>query len=511
MKPSTPWSQADREAVAADLGRTPRGVVGVAARRADGRPLVVVTPPRLPSGAPFPTLYYLTDSALAAACSRLEAEHFMEKLAARLDTEPEFRQAYEAAHEDYLARRAEVGQECRTGDVPEIDGFSAGGMPTRVKCLHALVGHSLAVGPGVNPVGDAALEEIGRRRMASESLEGSPWAVSSVERRSAIDCGTNSIRLLIADVTGGPAWELEDVERDMVITRLGAGVDSTGKLAQDAIARTVEVARVYADRIRRAGAEAPRVVATSATRDASNREVFRQQMMAATGVEPEVITGSEEARLSYLGALSSLPAGLEAPFLVVDIGGGSTEFVLGGTSVEQSISVDMGSVRVTERFGPEPWTAEKTASARAWIDHVLDRVEGEVDLSRARTLVGLAGTVTSLAGWIFDVKEYSPEVTHGSVPGAQRWQEALRFFVEAPVEVKQRSAAVPAGRADVIAGGALIWERILVRLGILAEAGGGVRSGAPQVTPTLGPRADDLPVVVSEHDILDGLVMAPHP
>lgn len=169
------WTDADREAVAQDLGREPRGVLGVGARSAHGRPLVVVTAPRLPDGTPFPTTFYLTDADLVTACSRLEAEHFMDQLAQVLAEDEDVRALYERAHGDYLARRAHAGTVSGVGNVQEIEDFSAGGMPTRVKCLHALVGHSLVAGPGVNPMGDRALSEIVRRGFAHSSLDGSVW------------------------------------------------------------------------------------------------------------------------------------------------------------------------------------------------------------------------------------------------------------------------------------------------------------------------------------------------
>lgn len=169
------WTDVDRDAVAQDLGREPRGVLGVGARSANGRPLVVVTAPRLPDGTPFPTTFYLTDADLVTACSRLEAEHFMDDLSQILTEDEAVRNEYEGAHRDYLARRAHAGTVSGVGEVAEIQDFSAGGMPTRVKCLHALVGHSLVAGPGVNPMGDRALAEIVRRGFARSYLLGSEW------------------------------------------------------------------------------------------------------------------------------------------------------------------------------------------------------------------------------------------------------------------------------------------------------------------------------------------------
>ena len=174
------WADSDRQAVLQDLGREPRGVLGVGARGSQGRPLVVVTAPRLPDGTPFPTTFYLTDAELVTACSRLEAEHFMEHLSQTLADNEALRTEYEGAHRDYLARRSLAGSVSGVGEVVEIEDFSAGGMPTRVKCLHALIGHSLAAGPGVNPIGDLTLAEIAKRGWPNTALRDSIWVKDEV-------------------------------------------------------------------------------------------------------------------------------------------------------------------------------------------------------------------------------------------------------------------------------------------------------------------------------------------
>lgn len=500
------WSNADCELVEQDLGREPRGVVGVGARRQSGHPMVVVTAPRLPNGTPFPTTFYLTDAAVTAACSRLEADLYMETLNEELQDDPDFAAQHRAAHDDYLARRADVARHSGTGEVPEVDGISAGGLPNRVKCLHALVGHALVAGPGINPAGDRALLEMRRRGLigAEESfLSADDLAERArMQRVAAIDCGTNSIRLLIADLSPDPQrpFDLTDVLREMTITRLGQGVDKTGRLNLEAVKRTLAAAEHYQEQLETAGVQSLRIAATSAMRDAENRDAFLDGMRTITGLTPEVISGQEEASLSFIGAVSSLPEGLEPPYLVVDIGGGSTEFVLGTDSAEQSVSVDMGSVRVTERFGPEPWDEEKQAAAREWIDELLDEAEAQVDFQAAKTVVGVAGTITSLAALICGVAEYSPEVTHGFQPTSQQWMAALDTMITDSVGEKAKQPAMPPGRADVIGGGALIWERILVRLGTLSDGDEG-GSNTPGVEKSIT-------VVVSEHDILDGLALS---
>lgn len=341
-------------------------------------------------------------------------------------------------------------------------------------------------------------------------------------RVGAIDCGTNSIRLLVADIadaesaegkSAGPMPTLHDVIREMVITRLGQGVDKTGKLDPEAIDRTLTVTRNYQRQVEELGVQRFRFVATSATRDAKNRDVFVNGVRDITGADPQVISGKEEARLSFTGALSALPSGLSGPYMVVDIGGGSTEFVLGtagpaGGEVHQSISIDMGSVRVTERFSTthpdgDQWGPENLDEARRWIDAKLDEAQQAVDFASARTVVGVAGTVTSIAALIAGVNEYSPEVTHGLIPTPQQWANAIKFMIQEPIVDKASLGFMPLGRADVIGGGALVWERILVRLGILADP-----ADDPSLSLDVHAGDSKTVAVVSEHDILDGLALS---
>ncbi|MFI6508655.1 exopolyphosphatase [Streptosporangium sp. NPDC050855] len=310
-------------------------------------------------------------------------------------------------------------------------------------------------------------------------------------RVAAIDCGTNSVRLLVADVGEGG---LSDVERRMEIVRLGQDVDRTGRLAPEALERTFTAMRGYAGLIEAHGAAAVRVVATSATRDAANRQEFVDGVREIFGVEPEVITGAEEAELSFTGATRDLvrfspetgmpsPDGTRPPYLVVDIGGGSTEFVLGSTHVEAALSVDIGCVRLTERHlrdGGDPPSAEAVAAATADIDDALDRVAAEVPVERAMTLVGLAGSVTTVAGMALELPEYDPEKIHHSRIAAGQVHDIAERLLGMTVE---RRAAIPVmhpGRVDVIGAGALILDRLVRRYGF-AE------------------------VVTSERDILDGI------
>jgi exopolyphosphatase/guanosine-5'-triphosphate,3'-diphosphate pyrophosphatase len=314
---------------------------------------------------------------------------------------------------------------------------------------------------------------------------------ADVTRVAAIDCGTNSVRLLLADVGGG---RLTDVERRMQIVRLGQGVDQSGMLAPEALERTFTAMRGYAGLIEAHGAEKVRVVATSATRDAANRADFVSGVVDIFGVVPEVISGDEEARLSFMGATRDLvELRPTRPYLVVDIGGGSTEFVLGTSTVDAARSVDIGCVRMTERHlcaadpqdgtaatAQDPPTPEQIAAAVADIDAQLAAVREVVPVDQARTLVALAGSATTVAGIALDLPEYDPERIHLSRITAAQVHEVTRRLLHSTHEERAAIGVMHPGRVDVIGAGALILDRIMREYGF-----GGV--------------------VVSEHDILDGI------
>jgi exopolyphosphatase/guanosine-5'-triphosphate,3'-diphosphate pyrophosphatase len=297
-------------------------------------------------------------------------------------------------------------------------------------------------------------------------------------RVAAIDCGTNAIRLLVADVTGS---RLTDVVRRMEIVRLGEGVDRTGVLAPAAIERTRVVLAEYATQIAELGAERVRMCATSASRDARNGADFRDMVVATLGVAPEVISGDAEARLSFLGAVRGLDA--TPPYLVVDIGGGSTEFVTGGSATETpvALSVDVGCVRMTERHlrGDPPTAAEITA-AEADIAAAVDRALAAVDAAGARTLVGLAGSVTTVAGLALDLPAYDDSRIHQARVSYDAVAKVTADLLAATVAERRALPVMHPGRADVIGGGAMILRIVMERAGMDS-------------------------VVASEHDILDGI------
>jgi exopolyphosphatase/guanosine-5'-triphosphate,3'-diphosphate pyrophosphatase len=311
-------------------------------------------------------------------------------------------------------------------------------------------------------------------------------------RVAAVDCGTNSIRLLIADASRQDgSFALNDVVREMRVVRLGQGVDATGELAQEALDRTFAAAADYASMIRDHGAGQVRFVATSATRDAANRQVFVDGIRELLGVEPEVISGDEEAALSFAGASSVLPSRGQDPVLVVDLGGGSTEFVLGDVSgVIAAKSVDIGCVRMTERhLLSDPPTAQEIAAAEADVDAAISQAALTVPLGRTAAVVGVAGSITTITAHALRLPEYSPGAIHGSELSIEVIREAASDLLRM---TRAERAALPymhPGRVDVIGAGALVWRRVLERL---AEVTEGRISTA----------------VSSEHDILDGIALS---
>lgn len=464
-------------------------MLDIAYRCPNGEPAVVKTAPRLPDGTPFPTLYYLTHPELTAAASRLESDGVMRSMTSRLASDPDLATAYRRAHESYLAERDAIE--------PLGTTFSGGGMPDRVKCLHVVIAHSLAKGRGVNPFGDEALAMLADDPAMAGILLPEDWRVSvhasaapHAGRVAAIDCGTNSIRLLIADRDGG---RLRDLHREMRIVRLGQGVDATGRFAADALVRTEAALQDYAELLRRFEVRRVRMVATSATRDAANREEFFAMTAtvlgsAVPGASAEVITGAEEAELSFTGAVAELDSA-DAPFVVVDLGGGSTEVVLGDSGgVRAGYSADIGCVRMTERcLHSDPPTAAELAAARAVIRERLAPALDAVPVRQARTWVGVAGTFTTIAALAYRLPVYDSEAIHLSrVPFSDLLQVCEELI---GMTRRQRAALGPMheGRVDVIGGGALVVQ---------------------ELAAAIGERAGITELVVSEHDILDGIALA---
>jgi exopolyphosphatase / guanosine-5'-triphosphate,3'-diphosphate pyrophosphatase len=313
-------------------------------------------------------------------------------------------------------------------------------------------------------------------------------------RVAAIDCGTNSIRLLVADLTerDDGTVGLRDVHREMRIVRLGEGVDATKRLGVAALKRTRDALSDYTMICRRKGAERVRMVATSATRDASNRDEFFAMTREILGVEAEVISGDEEARLSFTGAVGDLEPE-DGPFVVSDIGGGSTELVVGTwdgkrAEVTGALSVDIGCVRITERcLRSDPPTEDEVARGRAFTAETVQPAFDAVPIADARTWVGVAGTITTLSAVAQALPEYDSERTHLSRLSRDEIARTAQSLLRATKEERAANPTIHPGRVDVIGGGALITEVLADKLAEKAGIGH---------------------LLVSEHDILDGIALS---
>jgi exopolyphosphatase / guanosine-5'-triphosphate,3'-diphosphate pyrophosphatase len=311
-------------------------------------------------------------------------------------------------------------------------------------------------------------------------------------RVAAIDCGTNSIRLLIADIqSSNGTTTLTDVVREMRVVRLGQGVDATGELAPEALERTFAATADYARLIKEHEAVRVRFVATSASRDARNRDVFVNGIRGLLGVEPEVISGDEEAALSFAGASSVLPILDGQEVLVVDLGGGSTEFVLGtAAGVTAAKSVDIGCVRLTERhLRQDPPTAVQISAAQVDVDNAIARAHQDVPLQRATAVVGVAGSITTITAHALRLPEYSPDAIHGTELPLDTVRAAAGDLLAMDRADRAVLPYMHPGRVDVIGAGGLVWGRILERLHELT---------AGRITTA----------TASEHDILDGIALS---
>lgn len=523
----TPASDAERAIVELQIGRFPRGMVAVGARCACGKPLVVITRPCLEDGTPFPTTCYLTSPEAVKAVSRVEADGIMREFNELLQTDEEVKKQYEQAHKYYLTFRHALA--VALGDSEEhISDMSAGGMPVRVKCLHALLAQTLVMGKGVNPIGDMVLERIKDEFNPSVCRCTTPWSddaeeietevvvdeknasnASNASKNSdsaeksvtvaAIDCGTNSIRLKIAKVTKRGMKDI--VPRMLRVVRLGQGIDETHRFADDALERVKAAAREFANVLKEHPVDAIRFVATSATRDAENREIFEQMMIDELGVRPEVISGTEEASLSFLGATSVVSRDeLQPPYLVVDLGGGSTELVLGGDGVElpahkvsAAYSMNVGSVRMTERhLHTDPPTEDEIQAAIDDVDRHIDEAFKVVPAGRVRTVIGVSGTVTTMAALTMGLKHYDHTAVDGVRIGLEKAYAVNNRFLRMTRERRRAYPTIHPGRVDVVGGGAVVWSRVLERLAKAAyEDHGGVLDT----------------FVASEHGLLDGITL----
>jgi exopolyphosphatase / guanosine-5'-triphosphate,3'-diphosphate pyrophosphatase len=424
----------------------------VVVRDGAGDPVVIRNAPLLDDGTPMPTRYWLVGRETRVAVDRLEASGGVRAAESAIDP-IELR----AAHEAYAAEREAALPSGWAGPRPT---GGVGGTRRGVKCLHAHYAWHLA--GGQDPVGR--------------------WVARQLAPAAAIDCGTNSTRLLIAHPGGAT------VERLNRITRLGAGVDRTGRLAADAVQRTVDVLQEYRQAMDRHHVEKVRMTATSAARDAENRDEFFAAAEEVIGTRPELLSGVEEGRLSFVGATSELDPS-RGPWLIADIGGGSTELVAGpGRSSGPSLalrSLDVGCVRLTERFlTSDPPTGPELRAARQFVTALLtEAVEQEPGLAQGRNLVGLAGTVACLAATDQGIDEYDRDRVHHYVLTLDRVGQMLAQLAGLTAVQRRLVPGVEAARADVIVGGAIVLDEIMRHFGFVE-------------------------CLTSEADILDGLVLS---
>jgi len=517
----------DLDTLSRQLGRPVRDVVEIGARCVCGHPLVATTAPRLSNGIPFPTTFYLTHPHATAAASRLENAGVMEDMTARLAADATLAEAYRQAHEQYLGARARIGELSGVGPVPEIAGVTAGGMPERVKCIHVLVGHSLAEGPGANPLGDEALElmqhdfnpEVCRCEGAWDTDGDAPQQDLSRHTRrlrragktnpiqyddpgtgpvAAIDAGTNSVRLLIAQNTD---HGVEELHRDMRIVRLGQGVDETGEFAPEALERTFAAVHEYAREITRHGAHPTRFIATSASRDVSNRDAFISGIRQRLHVTPEVVSGDVEAQLTFAGAASALDTtAWDHPVrvLVVDLGGGSTELVLGtidpadgNSTITAQTSMDVGCVRFHERHHlADPPTPEQISAAQHDLaEHLAALDPAAFDFSELDAVVGVAGTITTITAAALGLDTYDPAAIHGAELEIEQIVAAANTLVGQTRAQRGEYGFMHEGRVDVIGAGAIIWAQLVQH----------IRSATNNTVTT---------AITSEKDILDGIALS---
>ena len=454
--------EADLVLVREQLGREPTIPFTVVARCTGGHPLVIRDAPSDVDGSPFPTTYWLTCPDAVRDVSRLESDGAIGRVNERYEADPVFRAQVDAAHEEAAEDRAR--------DLPIARTWGGvGGTRRGVKCLHAHYANHISGADDV--VGRWVAERI--EPVHPEQRAG---------RVAAIDQGTNSCRLTVVEPAAGPDAEPRELARDMVITRLGEGVDETGRLDPLALGRTLGVIARYCRRARALGAERIRVGATSATRDATNRQELADAVRELAGSDLEVISGEHEAALSFLGGTRGLDPD-DGPFLVLDIGGGSTEFVLGTRPgvAAHAISIRMGSVRLTERaVRSDPPSTGDLGRLRDLVRVGIDEAAAAVPVGRAGTFVSVAGTATTIQAIALGLGRYDPDRIHRTWLDAA---EAERVLDDLASMTNEQRAAIPVmapGRGDVIVAGGVILVEVMRRFGVERT-------------------------LVSETDILDGL------
>ena len=425
------------------LGRVPQGKFEVVVRALDGDPVVLRNQPLLPDGTPMPTLYWLCGARENVLIGRLEATGAVNQVEAELDAA-----LIAAAHDRYAAERDALIPADHTGPRP-FGGVA--GTRIGVKCLHAHFGWWLA--GGNDPVGDWVAEKLGVSRSSYVRATAKPVA--------AIDIGTNSTNLLIADAQGN------DMVREVHVTGLGRGVVHDNMLNEEAIARTVSRLQQYADLIAQHGVGTVRVTATEACRRATNAAVFLDQAEAVLGTRPLIIAGTEEGRLAYSGALSHLPAH-DGITLVIDIGGGSTEIMIGEKSLQHAVSFPVGTVVLTEsHLAHDPPRPEELTNAIGFVtDFMDDLIRDHPEVLNATRVVGVAGSIVTIAAVEIGLQEFNASALHGVRMTRENVEEVFRTLATETLANRKFNPGLPADRADVIVGGCCVLVGVMRKLRI---------------------------------------------
>lgn len=456
----------DLERVTELLGRDPRCEFEVVVRREDGGPMVIRNTPLLDDGTPMPTRYWLVDPQIRSAIGTLESAGGVRHAEAAVSADD-----LAAAHARYAAER---DAHVPTGyDGPRPSG-GVGGTRQGVKCLHAHYAWFLAGGD--DPVGRWVEDRLNDVEDSGPTSSGGDGVTG---RLASIDCGSNSTRLLVVEAEGPVT-----VDRQMSITRLGQGVGETGAMESAAIARTLAVLRQYRDVMDDHGVDRVRMTATSAARDSTNRDELFDAAEKIVGTRPELLTGEQEARLSFRGATADLDHA-DGPFLVVDIGGGSTEFAVGTDECEWAMSVDVGCVRLTEAYlDHDPPLPEELVACLSLTDTYIEDVVRAIPAAHdVKTFVGLAGTISTVAAVEQGLAEYDRNRIHHFRLTREAAEDVFRTLATESLEDRRHNPGLEPERADVIVGGCCVLQAIMRHF---------------QFDSCL----------VSEADILDGLVLS---